>query len=104
MTSQICIASRILECLDDPEAAVYNCLLYLKELRDLLAVQAIFTVWRKKRFSSRLRARFNQVKRNDLVESIQAIPGSVAASHPTAHQHDDELFRLADNQHWQRDL
>ena len=75
MAGQLRIASRILGCLDDPEAAVQNCLLYLKELQDLPAIQAIFTVWRKKRFSSRLRARFNQVKRNDLVESIQAITG-----------------------------
>ena len=73
MASKIRIASRILGCLDDPEAAVYDCLLYLKELQDLPAVQAMFSVWREKRFTSRFRARFSQTKRNDTVESIQAI-------------------------------
>ena len=79
MASKIRIASRILGCLDDPEAAVHDCLLYLKELQDLPAVQAMFTVWRqsKKGFISRFRARFNRTERNDMVESIQAITGSL---------------------------
>ena len=79
MASKIRIASRILRCLDDPEAAVHDCLLYLKELQDLPAVQAMFTVWRqsKKGFISRFRARFNRTERNDMVESIQAITGSL---------------------------
>ena len=77
--SEIRIASRILGCLDDPEAAVHDCLLYLKELQDLPAVQAMFTVWHqsKKGFISRFRARFNRTERNDMVESIQAITGSL---------------------------
>ena len=33
----------------------------------------MFTVWRERGFTSRLWARFNQMKRNDMVESIQAI-------------------------------
>ena len=73
MASKLRIASRILGCLDDPEAAVHDCLLYLKGLQNLPAVQAQFTVWREKGFTSRLRARFNQTERNDMVESIQAI-------------------------------
>ena len=73
MASKIRIASRILGCLDDPEAAVHDCLLYLKELQNLPTVQAMFTVWREKRFTSRFRARFSQTKRNDTVKSIQAI-------------------------------
>ncbi len=75
MASKLRIASRILECLDDPEAAVRDCLLYLKELHDLPAVQAMFSVWydSDKGITSRLRARFNQKKRNVNVESIQMI-------------------------------
>ncbi|CAB4013984.1 SH3 domain-binding 5-like, partial [Paramuricea clavata] len=82
-TSQACVedqsevegVTRILECLDDPEAAVQDCLLYLKELQDLPAVQAMFSVWldSNKGITSRLRARFNQRKRNVIVNSIQMI-------------------------------
>ena len=77
MAGQLRIASRILGCLDDPEAAIHSCLLYLKELQDLPAVQALFTVWRhsKKGFISGLRARFNKTERNDMVELIEAITG-----------------------------
>ena len=75
MASKLRIASRILGCLDDPEAAIHDCLLYLKELQDLPAVQAMFTVWREKRITSRLRARLTQRNRNVTVESIQAITG-----------------------------
>ena len=73
MAGKIRIASKILGCLDDPEAAVRDCLLYLKELQDLPAVQAMFTVWQqsKKRFTSRFRAR--RTESIDTVESIQAI-------------------------------
>jgi hypothetical protein len=75
MASKLRIASRILECLDDPEAAVRDCLLYLKELQDLPIVQAMFSVWydSDKGITSRLRARFNQKKRNVNVDSIQMI-------------------------------
>ena len=75
MASKLRIASRILECLDDPEAAVRDCFLYLKELHDLPAVQAMFSVWldSDKGITSRLRARFNQKKRNVIVDSIQII-------------------------------
>ena len=77
MAGQLRIASRILGCLDDPEAAIHSCLLYLKELQDLPALQAMFTVWRhsKKGFISGLRARFNKTERNDMIESIEAITG-----------------------------
>ena len=79
MASKIRIASRILGCLDDTEAAVHDCLLYLKELQDLPAVKAMFTVWRQSKtgFIPRFRARFNRTERNDMVESIQAINGSL---------------------------
>jgi hypothetical protein len=75
MASKLRIASRILECLDDPEAAVRDCLLYLKELQDLPAVQAMFSVWidSDKGITSRLRARFNKKKRDVNVDSIQMI-------------------------------
>ena len=75
MASKLRIASRILEGLEDPEAAVHDCLLYLKELQDLPAVQAMFSVWRDsdKRITARLRARFYKEKRNVNVESIQMI-------------------------------
>ena len=69
MAGQLRIASRILGCLDDPEAAIHSCLLYLKELQDLPQIQAMFKVWREGGF----RARVNQTERNDMVESIQAI-------------------------------
>ena len=77
MAGQLRIASRILGCLDDPEAAIHSCLLYLKEMQDLPALQAMFTVWRhsKKGFISGLRARFNKTERNDMIESIEAITG-----------------------------
>ena len=75
MASKLRIASRILECLDDPEAAVRDCLLYLKELHDLPSVQAMFSVWYNsdKGITSRLRARFNQKKRGANVDSILMI-------------------------------
>ena len=75
MASKLRIASRILEGLDDAEAAVQDCLLYLKELQDLPAVQAMFSVWRgsDKGITSRLRARFNKKERNINIESIQMI-------------------------------
>ncbi|CAB4036533.1 Hypothetical predicted protein [Paramuricea clavata] len=75
MASKLRIASRILEGLEDPEAAVHDCLLYLKELQDLPAVQAMFSVWRDsdKGIASRLRARFYKEQRNVNVESIQMI-------------------------------
>ena len=66
-------ASRILGGLDDPEAAVHDCLLYLKELQDLPEIQAMFTVWRQKGLTSWVRARFHRKERNVMVESIQAI-------------------------------
>ncbi|CAB4025103.1 Hypothetical predicted protein [Paramuricea clavata] len=75
MASKLRIASRILEGLEDPEAAVHDCLLYLKELQDLPAVQAMFSVCRNsdKGIASRLRARFYKEERNVNVESIQMI-------------------------------
>jgi hypothetical protein len=75
MASKLRIASRILECLNDPEASVRDCLLYLKELQDLPAVQEMFSVWRNsdKGITSRLRARFNRKKRTVNIESIQMI-------------------------------
>ncbi|CAB4025770.1 Hypothetical predicted protein [Paramuricea clavata] len=75
MASKLRIASRILEGLEDPEAAVHDCLLYLKELHDLPAIQAMFSVWRDsdKGITSRLRALFYKEKRNVNVESIQVI-------------------------------
>ena len=73
MASKLRIASRILEGLDDTEAAVRDSLLYLKELQDLPAVQAMFAVWRdsNKGLTSRLRANINRKKRNVNIESIQ---------------------------------
>jgi hypothetical protein len=67
MASKLRIAGRILEGLDDPDVAVKDCLLYMKELHDLPAVQAMFSVWQDadKGITSRLRARFNKKSRND---------------------------------------
>ena len=71
------IASRVLECLEDPDAAVVDCLLYLKELQDLPEVQAMFTAWQgsDRGVAFRLRAGFNKKKRNLNVESIHVING-----------------------------
>ena len=49
----------------------YYCI--LKELQNLPAVESMFTVWLEQGFTSRLRAFFNQKKRNVMKESIQAI-------------------------------
>jgi hypothetical protein len=75
MASKLRIASRILESLDDTEAAIRDCLLYLKELQDLSAIQAMFAVRRDsgKGITSRLRASINLKKRNVNIESIQMI-------------------------------
>jgi hypothetical protein len=75
MASKLRIASRILEGLDDTEAAVRDCLLYLKELQDLSAIQAMFAVRQDsgKGITSRLRASINHKKRNVNIESIQMI-------------------------------
>ena len=75
MASKLRIASRILEGLDDTEAAVRDSLLYLKGLQDLPAVQAMFAVWRDsdKGITSRLRANINRKKRNVNIESIRMI-------------------------------
>ncbi|XP_046850666.1 uncharacterized protein LOC124444127 [Xenia sp. Carnegie-2017] len=73
MASKLRIASRILEGLDDPDAAAHDCLLYLKELQSLTAVQAMFFVWLDagKGIRSRLRAGVYKKKRNGIVNSIQ---------------------------------
>ena len=75
LAGKLRIASRILESLEDMEAAVRDSLLYLKELQDLPAVQAMFSVWLNagKRVTSRLRARFNQIERDSNIQSIQMI-------------------------------
>jgi hypothetical protein len=75
MASKLRIASRILEGFDDLDVAVQDCLLYLKELQDLPAVQAMFSVWQDadKGITSRLRARFNKKNRNDNIESVQML-------------------------------
>ena len=73
MAGKFRIASRILGCLDDPEAAVHDCLLYLKELQDLPGVKAMFTVLFGNLSRLGLPAPFNQTKRYVVVESVQAI-------------------------------
>ena len=75
MASKLRIASRILEGLEDPDVAVQDCLLYLKEQQDLPVVQAMFSVWREAdiMITSRLRARFNKKRRNENIESIQML-------------------------------
>ena len=105
MAGKLRIASRILGCLDDPEAAVHDCLLYLEGLQNLPARQAIFTVWQEKGFTSRLRARYNQMKRNEMVESIPAITRlllNLSLQHTNIRT--DSLNCMADDQHWQGDL
>ena len=75
LAGKVRIASRILEGLEDLEAAVRDSLLYLKELQDLPAVQAIFSVALNpgKGIASRLRARFNQTERDANIQSVQML-------------------------------
>ena len=69
MASKLRIASRILEKLDDPDAASTDCLLYLEELQNLSAVREIFSVEAKGGFKSL----FSKAKRRDLIESVTGI-------------------------------
>ena len=75
LVGKVRIASRILEGLEDLEAAVRDSLLYLKELQDLPAVQAMFSVALNagNGIASRLRARFNQTERDANIQSIQML-------------------------------
>ena len=75
LTGKVRIASRILEGLEDLEAAVRDSLLYLKELHDLPAVQAMISVALNagNGIASRLRARFNQTERDANIQSIQML-------------------------------
>ena len=75
LASILRIVSRILECLDDPEAGVQDCLLYLTELHDLPAIQAMVSVWRHpdEGILSRFQAFFRQKERNDNVMAITMI-------------------------------
>ena len=75
LAGKLRIASRILEGLEDLEVAVRDSLLYLKELQDLPAIQAMFSVALNagKGIASRLRARFNQTERDANIQSIQML-------------------------------
>ena len=75
LAGKLRITSRILEGLEDLEAAVRESLLYLKELQDLPAVQAMISVALNagNGIASRLRARFNQTERDANIQSIQML-------------------------------
>jgi hypothetical protein len=69
MASKLRIASRILEGLQDPEAAAQDCLLYIEELHNMPAVREIFSVHVKGGMKSRL----NQAKRLEKSRSITTL-------------------------------
>ena len=75
LAGKVRIASRILEGLEDLDAAAQDSLLYVKELQDLPAIQAMFSVALNpgKGIASRLRARFNQTERDANIQSIQML-------------------------------
>ena len=66
MASKLRIACRILEGLQDPEAAAHDCLLYIEELNNMPAVREIFSVYIKGGMKSRLQ----QAKRLEISRSI----------------------------------
>jgi hypothetical protein len=69
MASKLRIASRILEGLQDPDAAAQDCLLYIEELHNMPAVREIFSVHVKGGMKSRL----NQAKRLEKSRSITTL-------------------------------
>ena len=69
MASKLRIASRILEGLQDPEAAAQDCLLYIEELHNMPAVREIFSVNVKGGMKSRLK----QAKRQEKIRSIATL-------------------------------
>jgi hypothetical protein len=57
--SQVRLMARILENLEDPEAAASDCLQYLKQLHDIGAIREIFSVL----INGGMKSRFNKTKR-----------------------------------------
>ena len=75
--TQIRMMARILEGLEDPEASVSDCLLYLKQLHNVGAVQGIFSV----QVNGGIMTRFGKTKRCDDATSV--------------HQTNETLFKFA---------
>lgn len=69
MASKLRIASRILEGLQDPDAAAHDCLLYVEELHNMPAVREIFSVHVKGGMKSRL----NQAKRLETSRAVTTL-------------------------------
>ena len=67
--SQIRMMARILESLEDPDAGVSDCLLYLKELHDIGAIRETFSVL----IAGGLKSKFNETKRLNNVSAIYAM-------------------------------
>lgn len=69
LASKLRVTSRILESLDDPDAAAAFCKLYLQQLHDMPAIQKIFSV----HFSRGMKSRFNKTKRLESVKFVMMI-------------------------------
>ena len=67
--SQIRMMARILESLEDPNAGVSDCLLYLKELHDIGAIRETFSVL----IAGGLKSKFNETKRLNNASAIYAM-------------------------------
>ena len=67
--SQIRMMTRILENLEDPEAAASDCLQYLKQLHDIGAIREIFSVL----INGGMKSRFNKTKRLNNASSVQVM-------------------------------
>ena len=67
--SQLRMMTRILENLEDPEAAASDCLQYLKQLHDIGAIREIFSVL----INGGMKSRFNKTKRLNNASSVQVM-------------------------------
>ena len=67
--SQVRMMTRILENLEDPEAAASDCLQYLKQLHDIGAIREIFSVL----INGGMKSRFNKTKRLNNATSVQVM-------------------------------
>ena len=69
LAARLRVMSRILESLDDPDAAVVVCKVYLEELHDMPAVKKMFAV----QFKGGVKSLFNKTKRVENVKSVFVI-------------------------------
>ncbi len=69
MAAQLRVVSKILECLEDTETAVTNCMLFLEELHNLPAIGETFSTY----FKGGIKSRFYKDWRLEIVKSVLSL-------------------------------